>query len=105
MKRLLLSLLLFTSLQAAEKKESYGQLKRISFVSNRLDHLKLYYCNKLFYIKDDDLFIELDNDNLASNLRGIDNEKLNDLLKNNFLGLIKLSPDEYYLTVNAENAK
>ena len=95
-KSLLVSILLFGSLHTCEKQEAYGQVHQIKFQSN-LENVKLYYCSKCFFVKDNDLIVELGAHNMDSELKDITEQQLDAILEHGYLILSKIDTNEYYL--------
>jgi len=97
-KSLLLSILLVGSLHSCEKQEAFGQVNRLKFQSAAdLEHLKLYYCNKAFFVKHNDLIVMLENHNMDTDLRDITLEQLDAVLEHGYLTLSRIDINEYYL--------
>lgn len=103
-KKLLLSLLLFNSLNCMHKVEKVlDDVYKVDFDSMDLQSRTLYYCYRRFIVEHNDKMVIVNTNNMDGKLKNITEEKLRKALKEGYISMSKIDLDKYHLRYNRKD--
>jgi hypothetical protein len=85
--------------------KTFEDVYQIDFKSMDLQDLKLYYCYRTFIVEHNDKMVLVNRSNMDERLRYVTQTKLQNMLKEGYVTLVKTDLDKYYLRFNYGNSK